>query len=52
MITDRMWARLLSSTHQPSFLSHEHVVEEEDEMAALESDLDDDVSSATDTNGF
>lgn len=25
VITDRMWARLLSSTNQPSFLSHEHV---------------------------
>ncbi|CAA7408744.1 unnamed protein product [Spirodela intermedia] len=30
VITDRMWARLLSSTNQPSFLSHEHV-EDEDE---------------------
>ncbi|CAD5188341.1 unnamed protein product [Musa acuminata subsp. malaccensis] len=25
VITDRMWARLLSSTNQPSFLSHEHI---------------------------
>ncbi|XP_065016263.1 ATP-dependent 6-phosphofructokinase 3-like [Musa acuminata AAA Group] len=30
VITDRMWARLLSSTNQPSFLSHEHI-EKEDE---------------------
>ncbi|KAK9101176.1 hypothetical protein Scep_024606 [Stephania cephalantha] len=27
VITDRMWARLLSSTNQPSFLSHEHIEE-------------------------
>ncbi|CAL9195791.1 unnamed protein product [Musa hybrid cultivar] len=33
VITDRMWARLLSSTNQPSFLSHEHIedAKEEDE---------------------
>ncbi|XP_065866333.1 ATP-dependent 6-phosphofructokinase 6-like [Euphorbia lathyris] len=29
VITDRMWARLLSSTHQPSFLEPKHVMEEE-----------------------
>jgi 6-phosphofructokinase 1 len=28
-ITDRMWARLLSSTNQPSFLDTSHVEEEE-----------------------
>lgn len=32
VITDRMWARLLSSTNQPSFLSHEHVEDEDDGM--------------------
>ena len=26
-ITDRMWARLLSSTNQPSFLSKEDIME-------------------------
>ncbi|WOL08196.1 ATP-dependent 6-phosphofructokinase 3 [Canna indica] len=36
VITDRMWARLLSSTNQPSFLSHEHVEDarNEDETPA------------------
>ncbi|XP_078149862.1 ATP-dependent 6-phosphofructokinase 6-like [Carex rostrata] len=29
VITDRMWARLLSSTNQPSFLSHEFIKGEE-----------------------
>ncbi|KAG6488590.1 hypothetical protein ZIOFF_049837 [Zingiber officinale] len=35
VITDRMWARLLSSTNQPSFLSHEHVedAKKEDEAS-------------------
>ena len=28
VITDRMWARLLSSTHQPSFLSPKDVIED------------------------
>ncbi|KAK2371341.1 ATP-dependent 6-phosphofructokinase [Trifolium repens] len=28
VITDRMWARLLSSTHQPSFLNPQHITEE------------------------
>lgn len=27
VITDRMWARLLSSTNQPSFLSSKDVIE-------------------------
>ena len=27
VITDRMWARLLSSTNQPSFLSHKDLEE-------------------------
>lgn len=31
VITDRMWARLLSSTHQPSFLSAKDVIEEKRE---------------------
>lgn len=33
VITDRMWARLLSSTNQPSFLSPKDVVEEKKEEA-------------------
>ncbi|XP_058074101.1 ATP-dependent 6-phosphofructokinase 3-like isoform X1 [Magnolia sinica] len=31
VITDRMWARLLSSTHQPSFLSSKDILEEKPE---------------------
>ena len=31
VITDRMWARLLSSTNQPSFLGPKHVSEENKE---------------------
>ncbi|MQL72385.1 hypothetical protein Taro_004695 [Colocasia esculenta] len=31
VITDRMWARLLSSTNQPSFLSHEDVEDAREE---------------------
>ncbi|XP_010526423.1 PREDICTED: ATP-dependent 6-phosphofructokinase 1-like [Tarenaya hassleriana] len=31
VITDRMWARLLSSTHQPSFVSHKDVLVEKKE---------------------
>ncbi|KAI3422884.1 uncharacterized protein J3R85_011620 [Psidium guajava] len=31
VITDRMWARLLSSTNQPSFWSPKHVMEDESE---------------------
>lgn len=31
VITDRMWARLLSSTNQPSFLSAKDVVEDKRE---------------------
>lgn len=31
VITDRMWARLLSSTNQPSFLSAKDVVEDKKE---------------------
>ncbi|KAJ8471405.1 hypothetical protein OPV22_025748 [Ensete ventricosum] len=44
VITDRMWARLLSSTNQPSFLSHEHVEdakkEDEPSTESLENDHD------------
>ncbi|CAL9105681.1 unnamed protein product [Musa textilis] len=44
VITDRMWARLLSSTNQPSFLSHEHIEdakkEEEPSTESLENDHD------------
>lgn len=32
VITDRMWARLLSSTNQPSFLGPKDVSEEKKEM--------------------
>jgi hypothetical protein len=31
VITDRMWARLLSSTHQPSFMDHKDVMEDDTE---------------------
>jgi 6-phosphofructokinase 1 len=31
VITDRMWARLLSSTNQPSFLSAKDVIEDKRE---------------------
>lgn len=31
VITDRMWARLLSSTNQPSFLSAKDVIEDKKE---------------------
>lgn len=33
VITDRMWARLLSSTNQPSFLSPEDIIEDKKEEA-------------------
>lgn len=33
VITDRMWARLLSSTNQPSFLSPKDIIEDEKEEA-------------------
>lgn len=45
VITDRMWARLLSSTNQPSFLSPKDLMEastEEEEPA----------TGLLDTNGF
>ena len=32
VITDRMWARLLSSTNQPSFLGPKDIPEEKKEM--------------------
>lgn len=31
VITDRMWARLLSSTNQPSFLHPKHVSDEQND---------------------
>jgi hypothetical protein len=31
VITDRMWARLLCSTNQPSFLDHKDVIGDENE---------------------
>lgn len=31
VITDRMWARLLSSTHQPSFLNPKDITGEREE---------------------
>lgn len=43
VITDRMWARLLSSTNQPSFLDTEDVlrVKQEDETRSQLTDGDD-----------
>lgn len=35
VITDRMWARLLSSTHQPSFMNPKDVIEDEKEEELL-----------------
>lgn len=35
VITDRMWARLLSSTNQPSFLTSRDVVEDKKEEEAI-----------------
>lgn len=35
VITDRMWARLLSSTNQPSFLIAKTVVEDKKEEEAF-----------------
>ncbi|RDX64866.1 ATP-dependent 6-phosphofructokinase 3, partial [Mucuna pruriens] len=40
VITDRMWARLLSSTNQPSFLGAEGVNEEKKEEEASNNFLD------------
>lgn len=43
VITDRMWARLLSSTNQPSFLDPEDVLrfKQEDETRSQLTDGDD-----------
>lgn len=45
MITDRMWARLLSSTNQPSFLSAKDVIEARKEEEPPLQLLDDEVCS-------
>ena len=38
VITDRMWARLLCSTNQPSFLDHKDVVgDEKEEVPQIQS---------------
>ncbi|XP_078429060.1 ATP-dependent 6-phosphofructokinase 3-like [Wolffia australiana] len=50
VITDRMWARLLSSTHQPSFLNDELAVEH-DETEPVDSYTADDMSSPVAENG-
>lgn len=41
VITDRMWARLLSSTNQPSFLRPKDVIVEPREEADMLDDIDD-----------
>lgn len=41
VITDRMWARLLSSTNQPSFLSAKDVLEDKSEDEPPTQILDD-----------
>lgn len=41
MITDRMWARLLASTNQPSFLNAKQVTEVEKEGAQTQTQLGD-----------
>lgn len=45
VITDRMWARLLSSTNQPSFLSAKDVIEDKKEEEPPLQLLDDEVCS-------
>ncbi|KAK3210584.1 hypothetical protein Dsin_015290 [Dipteronia sinensis] len=45
VITDRMWARLLSSTNQPSFLSAKDVVEDKKEEGTACQLLDDQICS-------
>lgn len=40
VITDRMWARLLSSTNQPSFLSDKDAIEDKKEEEPLSTPLD------------
>ncbi|GMN40029.1 hypothetical protein TIFTF001_009258 [Ficus carica] len=45
VITDRMWARLLSSTNQPSFLSPKDLAEVKKESEALAQSLDGDNSN-------
>lgn len=47
VITDRMWARLLSSTNQPSFLSHKQLDEAKNE-AGPQSQLMDDTTNTGD----
>ncbi|XP_031263081.1 ATP-dependent 6-phosphofructokinase 3-like isoform X2 [Pistacia vera] len=44
VITDRMWARLLSSTNQPSFLSLKDVIEDKKEEVPQTQLLEDDIS--------
>lgn len=41
VITDRMWARLLSSTNQPSFLGHKQIDEARKEQVAQSQLMDD-----------
>ncbi|KAL5572515.1 hypothetical protein UlMin_022112 [Ulmus minor] len=43
VITDRMWARMLSSTNQPSFLSAKDVIEDKREEEPLSPMLDEEV---------
>ncbi|KAH7572202.1 hypothetical protein JRO89_XS04G0219300 [Xanthoceras sorbifolium] len=45
VITDRMWARLLSSTNQPSFLSAQDVIEDKKEEGIVTQLLDDEICS-------
>ncbi|KAJ0089650.1 hypothetical protein Patl1_13392 [Pistacia atlantica] len=45
VITDRMWARLLSSTNQPSFLSLKDVIEDKKEEVPQTQLLEDEISS-------
>lgn len=47
VITDRMWARLLSSTNQPSFLPTKHSMEADKEEATAPTALLDDATAAS-----
>lgn len=45
VITDRMWARLLSSTHQPSFVNPLHITEEQKQNEQNTSEVEESVLS-------
>ncbi|XAR67078.1 6-phosphofructokinase [Bertholletia excelsa] len=52
VITDRMWARLLSSTNQPSFLTVKDVIEDHQDEASMSDDNSSDDKLMIRENGF